>query len=152
VGRGPPRPGPGEPLPRPPPRDDLPVAGLSEGRTGGLPPREPLSGRWKATVPVADVAAPLLAALQATARAAARTVLNDPRLDAHISRRTLHWVLNWNPDGSRSVRQWVAMQAANEARRIRAMRPGRERTVACGRSHDDPVIVRRFKPHGLARA
>ncbi len=57
------------------------------------------------------------------ARAACRTIDNDPVLAVYIESRLQEWVLDWTPadNPAESLRAHIARRAANEARRYVAM-------------------------------
>lgn len=84
----------------------------------------------------------LLDTLRMTAGAASRGIFNEPRTVTHIERSVLAWLLAWDPRENGTIMQHVAMRAANEARRLKAMTPA-ERTRACSRSADLPRLVAR---------
>lgn len=115
---------------------------------GGPGNRDPATGRFRVGSARLEPPAPLLDALRIMARVTARRIYNDPRLDVLVTRRTLGWLLTWDPAGRQGVRQHVALQAANEARRWVASSPN-QRTVLFGRSKDCPVLERR--QHGTER-
>lgn len=60
-------------------------------------------------------------------RAVARRVLNTPQLALHLEARIVGWVMAWDHQRQLSVRSYIVRAAANEARKVRAMRPA-ERT------------------------
>jgi hypothetical protein len=57
------------------------------------------------------------------ARAACRSVSNDPVLAVYVDSRLEEWVLGWTPadNPGESLRAFIARRAANEARRYMAM-------------------------------
>ncbi len=72
----------------------------------------------------------LIQELAPVARRATRKIWNDPRVDLHIERRLLGWVLAWKHQTDLSVRSYITRKAANEARRLRALTPSDfERTL-----------------------
>lgn len=109
----------------------------SQDRDGG-------SGRFTARPPAEKPAAAFLEALEAIARQSARKVYNDPRLDLHITRSVLGWLINWDGKTARSVQAYIALRAANEARRALAL-DNDGRRVLYGRSHDAVRAVARVR-------
>jgi hypothetical protein len=98
------------------------------------------SGRWESGPPGPEPPAPFLGALRDIARMAGRNVHNCPRCEAHIERMTLHWLMHW--DEEQPVRRYIALRAANEARRVRALDEA-GRTEMFGRSHSKMKLWRR---------
>lgn len=64
----------------------------------------------------------LVRELQPIARRIARSALNTPDMALHMDARILGWILAWPHQTQLSVRSYIARCAANEARRIVAMR------------------------------
>ena len=59
--------------------------------------------------------------------AAVRRVYNDPRTTRYVERMVLDWLMHWDPSRDIPVRQYIALRAANEARRVRGMREDKRR-------------------------
>lgn len=90
-------------------------------------------GRWTLPAPPLEPPAPLLEALRFVGRGTVRQVYNCPRVTVHVERMMLEWLMDWDPVNDPPVRQALALKAANEARRLKALTPAK-RTLACSRS------------------
>lgn len=106
----------------------------------GDQPRDMVTGRYGRRSRQVEPVAPLLDMLRHDAAMSARSVWNDPRLAVHIDRSVLSWLMTW--DGTGTVRSYIALRAANEARKVKAMTPSQQRTH-CGRSLDAMRLVAR---------
>lgn len=112
-------------------------------------PRDGSTGLYTPRSARLEPPAPLLEALRHIARTTARRIYNDPRLEAHIQRCVLHWLLGWDPAGRQGIRQRIGLLAANEARRYAAGSDSK-RSEILGRSNDLPRLTRR--EHGTERS
>lgn len=79
------------------------------------------------------------------ARATVRKIYNDPRLTVHVERCVLHWLMHWDQSGGeRRLKPYIALRAANEARRFAAATDAR-RTEIVGRSNE--LMYLTCRPH-----